>query len=110
MLKERRLPAPRVPNPFGAWDALVSALTAPGVRLPIDEIENVDALLPTMPLAPAAASLSHGRALAQHTQEAFRQQLMPTALYMAAGDAGWIWSASHEGALTKLWDRPAVVQ
>jgi hypothetical protein len=32
---------------------------------------------------------------------------MPTALYMAAGDAGWIWTASHEGALTKLWHRPA---
>ena len=75
----------------------------------LDEAGRMVAHLPQL-LDDAAASLSHGRALAQHTQEAFRQQLMPTALYMAAGDAGWIWSASHEGALTKLWDRPAVLQ
>ena len=55
----------------------------------------------------AAIALATGRSLSLATREAFRQQLMPTALYMAAGDAGWLWTASHEGALTRLWERPA---
>jgi hypothetical protein len=31
---------------------------------------------------------------------------MPTTLYMAVGDTGWLWTAAHEGALMKLWRRP----
>jgi len=74
--------------------------------VPLEEAGRMVAHLPPL-LDDAAAALANGRAIAPSTQEAFRQQLMPTAVYMAAGDAGWIWSASHEGALTKLWDRPA---
>ncbi|MCC7055283.1 MAG: flavodoxin family protein [Gemmatimonadaceae bacterium] len=58
-------------------------------------------------LEDAAASLASGRSLTAAVRDGFRQQLMPTTLYMAAGDAGWLWTASHEGALTRLWERPA---
>jgi multimeric flavodoxin WrbA len=74
---------------------------------PLEEAGRVVSHIPQL-LDDAAASLANGHAIAQQTIESFRQQLMPTALYMAAGDAGWIWTASHEGALTKLWHRPAV--
>lgn len=62
------------------------------------------------PLLEAAGdALAAGRSIPADVREAFRAQLMPTALYMAAGDAGWLWTASHEGALTRLWERPVEV-
>lgn len=73
---------------------------------PLDKAGGVVRHVPPL-LDEAAASLASGRAIAPQTIESFGRQLMPTALYMAAGDAGWIWTASHEGALTKLWHRPA---
>ncbi len=72
----------------------------------LDEAGGVVSHVPPL-LDEAAASLASGRAIAPQTIESFGRQLMPTALYMAAGDAGWIWTAAHEGALTKLWHRPA---
>ena len=54
----------------------------------------------------ACAMLADGRAIPPESLAAFRQALMPTTLYMAAGDAGWLWTAAHEGALMKLWRRP----
>jgi multimeric flavodoxin WrbA len=54
----------------------------------------------------ASAMLADGRAIPPKSMAAFRQPLMPTTLYMAAGDAGWLWTAAHEGALMKLWRRP----
>jgi multimeric flavodoxin WrbA len=54
----------------------------------------------------AVAMLADGRAIPPESMAAFRQSLMPTTLYMAASDAGWLWTAAHEGTLTKLWRRP----
>lgn len=54
----------------------------------------------------ACAILADGRAIPPESMATFRQPLMPTALYMAAGNAGWLWTTAHEGALTKLWSRP----
>jgi len=54
----------------------------------------------------ACAMLANGRAIPLKSMATFRQPLMPTTLYMAAGDAGWLWTAAHEGALMKLWRRP----
>lgn len=54
-----------------------------------------------------ATSLADGRAIPASSMAAFQQPLMSTTLYMAAGDAGWLWTAAHEGSITKLWQRPA---
>lgn len=54
----------------------------------------------------ACARLAEGRAIPPRSMATFRKPLMPTTLYMAAGNAGWLWTAAHEGALTKLWQRP----
>ena len=56
----------------------------------------------------AAAALADGRAIPSSALTAFQEPLMPTTLYMAAGDAGWLWTAAHEGSITKLWQRPAL--
>lgn len=72
-------------------------------------LEGAGGLAQHLPAAmdAAAESLSTGRALPAASLAAFRRPLMPTALYIAAADAGWLWSAAHEGALTRLWRRPA---
>lgn len=75
---------------FGECGALVSTLTTPPPLL--DD---------------AAASLAEGRCLSPVTREAFSEPLMPAALCMMAGDAGWLWTSLHENALTRLWQRPA---
>lgn len=54
----------------------------------------------------ACARLADGRAIPPKSMAIFRKPLMPTTLYMAAGNAGWLWTAAHEGTLTKLWQRP----
>lgn len=74
---------------------------------PLEEVGHLAQHLPAL-LSEAAAALSVGQAIPPETREEFKEPLMPTALYMAAGDAGWLWTASHEGALTRLWERPAV--
>ena len=72
---------------------------------PFDVAGRVVAHLPAL-LDEAAAALAVGRAIPPSVQERFAQPLMGTSLYMAAGDAGWLWTAAHEGALTKMWQRP----
>ena len=72
---------------------------------PLREAGSVVRHLPDA-LDKACAMLAEGRAIPSDSIAAFRQPLMPTALYMAVGDAGWLWTAAHEGALTKLWSRP----
>jgi multimeric flavodoxin WrbA len=54
----------------------------------------------------ACAMLIDGRAIPPASMAAFRQPLIPTTLYMAMGNAGWLWTTAHERALTKLWRRP----
>ncbi len=58
----------------------------------------------------AAAALAAGEAIPPETREEFKEPLLPTDLYIAAGDAAWLWTATHEGALTRLWERPAVAE
>jgi multimeric flavodoxin WrbA len=72
---------------------------------PLSEAGSVVRHLPAA-LDKACAMLADGRAIPPESMAAFRQPLMPTTLYMAAGDAGWLWTAAHEGVLTKLWRRP----
>lgn len=64
----------------------------------------VQHLLPA--LEKTAGALAHGDAIPITARETFRQPLMPVPLYMAAGDAGWLWTAAHAGALTRLWAKP----
>jgi multimeric flavodoxin WrbA len=73
---------------------------------PLSAVGHLAQQLPPL-LEEAAAALAQGQAIPPETREAFREQLLPTGLYMAAGDAAWMWTASHEGALTRMWDRPA---
>lgn len=73
---------------------------------PLEEAGHVVQHLPAL-LDDAAAALAAGTSIAPETREEFKAPLMPTALYMAAGDAAWLWTATHEGALTRLWERPA---
>lgn len=54
----------------------------------------------------AADALAAGRAIPARAIEAFARPLMPRVLYTLAGDAGWLWTAAHHGALRKLRDRP----
>lgn len=54
----------------------------------------------------AGAMLAEGRAIPPESMAAFRRPLMLTTLYIAAGNAGWLWTTAHEGMLTKLWNRP----
>ena len=75
---------------------------------PLADVGHLAEHLPGL-LDAAAEALSRGRSIPVETREAFAAPLMPTGLYMAAGDAGWLWTATHEGALTRLWQRPAVV-
>lgn len=75
---------------------------------PLSEVGHLAQQLPPL-LEEAAAALAQGQAIPPETREAFREQLMPTGLYMAAGDAAFLWTAAHEGALTRMWERPAVV-
>lgn len=72
----------------------------------LEQIGHITAHLPTL-LDDAATSLAEGRCLSPVTREAFSEPLMPAALYMMAGDAGWLWTSLHENALTRLWQRPA---
>ena len=71
----------------------------------LSEVGGVVRHLPAA-LDKAGAMLAGGRAIPPESMVAFRQPLMPTTLYMAAGDAGWLWTAAHEGVLMKLWRRP----
>jgi hypothetical protein len=73
---------------------------------PLSDVGHVVQHLPGL-LDDAAAALATGTSIAPETREDFKEPLMPTALYMAAGDAAWLWTATHEGALTRLWERPA---
>ena len=72
----------------------------------LEQIGHLAAHLPPL-LDDAAASLAEGRCLSPVTREAFSEPLMPAALYMMAGDAGWLWTSLHENSLTRLWQRPA---
>ena len=54
----------------------------------------------------AADALVAGRALPARAVEAFAKPLMPRLLYVLGGDAGWLWTAAHHGALRALRDRP----
>jgi hypothetical protein len=72
----------------------------------LGQVGHLAAHLPTL-LSAAAASLAEGRSISPETRDEFREPLMPTALYVLAGDAGWLWTSLHEGALTRLWQRPA---
>jgi hypothetical protein len=56
----------------------------------------------------AAEALACGDRLTDGTIAAFQQPLMPVPLYMAAGDAGWIWAAAKAGAVGDLLRKPAV--
>jgi hypothetical protein len=51
-------------------------------------------------------ALARGRAIPPEARDAMARPLMPVLLYMAAGDAGWLWTAAHERTLTKLWAKP----
>ncbi|MDZ7632007.1 MAG: hypothetical protein U5K74_11855 [Gemmatimonadaceae bacterium] len=73
---------------------------------PLAEAGHVVQHLPAL-LDDTAAALAAGQSIAPETRESFKEPLMPTAVYMAAGDAGWLWTATHEGALTRMWERPA---
>jgi NAD(P)H-dependent FMN reductase len=74
---------------------------------PLPEVGHIaQHLLPL--LDETAEALSRGQSIPPETRQEFKEPLMPTALYMAAGDAAWLWTATHEGALTRLWERPAV--
>jgi multimeric flavodoxin WrbA len=53
-----------------------------------------------------ADALAAGRAVPARATQAFATPLLPTFVYLAAGDAGWLWTAAHHGALRKLRDRP----
>ncbi len=57
-------------------------------------------------IAQAAEALARGRAIPPEARDAVARPLMPLLLYMAAGDAGWLWTAAHERTLTKLWAKP----
>jgi multimeric flavodoxin WrbA len=56
----------------------------------------------------AAAALAAGERLSDEAVMAFQVPQMPIPLYMMAGDAQWLWSATHEGTVKDLWARPLV--
>lgn len=72
----------------------------------MDSISRLAAHLAPL-LDDAASFLAEGRAIPPETREEFREQLISSSLYVAAGDVAWLWTARHQGALTKLWERPA---
>ncbi|MDH4097982.1 MAG: flavodoxin family protein [Nitrospira sp.] len=72
---------------------------------PLQEAGSVVKHLPGA-LDKACAMLADGRAIPPESMAAFRQPLMPTTLYIAAGNAGWLWTTAHERELMKLWRRP----
>ena len=54
----------------------------------------------------AARALALGHAMPTSAVEAFATPSMPTLGYVLAGDAGWLWTAAHHGALMRMWARP----
>lgn len=55
----------------------------------------------------AATSLARGERLTDVAVQGFQEPLLPPLAYVAAADAGWLWTAAHAGAVTRLWERPA---
>lgn len=53
-----------------------------------------------------ADALAAGRAVPERATQAFAKPLMPTLVYLAAGDVGWLWTAAHQGTLRRLRNRP----
>lgn len=64
----------------------------------------VQSLLPL--LDRAADALARGERLEDETIQGFQEPLIPALAYAAVGDATWLWTAAHEGALRRLWDKP----
>jgi multimeric flavodoxin WrbA len=54
----------------------------------------------------AGDALALGRSIPADVRGEFALPMMPALLYAVAGDAGWLWTAAHEGALRRLRDRP----
>jgi NAD(P)H-dependent FMN reductase len=71
-------------------------------------LEDVGHVVDHLPHAieETAKALASGSAIPQSARDSTARPLMPVPLYMAAGDAGWLWTAGHEGTLTRLWGRP----
>ncbi len=62
---------------------------------------------PLRPLLDQAAdSLARGERLEDETIQGFQEPRIPALAYAAAGDATWLWTAAHEGALRELWAKP----
>jgi hypothetical protein len=55
----------------------------------------------------AANSLAGGERLSDYAIQLMQEPLMPALAYRALADAGWLWTAAHEGALGRLWATPA---
>lgn len=75
---------------------------------PLEDVGHVVAHLPPT-LDAAADALAEGRAFPDAVRDAASRPLMSVPLYLLAGDAGWLWTAAHEGTLARLWRRPAEV-
>ncbi|MEM6931089.1 MAG: hypothetical protein AAF602_29410, partial [Myxococcota bacterium] len=54
----------------------------------------------------AAASLDLGQPLPLEVTRAFGRPPLPSSLYRAAGQAGWLWRALWAGAIHRMDDRP----
>ena len=55
----------------------------------------------------AADSLAAGERLSDFALQLMQEPLVPSLAYRAVADAGWLWTAAHEGALGRLWATPA---
>ena len=55
----------------------------------------------------AAESLARGERLTDAAVQGFQEPLMPRLAYAIAADTGWLWTAAHASAVTRLWQRPA---
>ncbi|MBY0492225.1 MAG: NAD(P)H-dependent oxidoreductase [Gemmatimonadaceae bacterium] len=54
----------------------------------------------------AARALAAGDRLGDDEILAFQDPLVPRLAYTAVDGAGWLWTAAHEGAVLRLWERP----
>lgn len=61
-------------------------------------------LAPALDLA--ARALAAGQRLGDAEIQAFQEPLVPALAYSAVAGAGWLWTAAHEGAIRRLWERP----
>jgi hypothetical protein len=54
----------------------------------------------------AAEALLADQTVPEEAQAVFTRQMVPSRVYTALGDIGWLRTARRKGTLRKLWDRP----